>query len=135
MSLSSISSSLCSLPAGGGRWIFPVCGCVCVLRAGLGRSFTLSHSSLCVSLWSQAVQDLPDGYSLSLSISQECIKMLDSLLHLLHHKQTHKNILLILNRHRKLGGVYIKHLCIMVSILLGNFPQQTTTFTMINDVK
>lgn len=93
-----------------------------------------SSPSSCLYLWSKAVQGLPDR-NVS-SISQECMKMLDSFLHFLQHKQreTHKRVLLTQRCYSKPWWVS-KHLHATASVLLGNFSRQTTTFAMINDAK
>lgn len=49
------------------------------------------------------------------------------------NKHTHTRSLASTNTAN--SNVCIKHLCSALSIVLGNFPQQTTAFTMINDVK
>lgn len=50
-------------------------------------------------------------------------------------RETHTQTLLSLHQHSKVRCVRVEHLRGTVSVLLGDFPQQTTAFTMINDVK
>lgn len=130
MSLS--SSSLCSLPATRRVLDFPV-WCFCV--EGWSSS-TRAHSVLCVC----GVVVVPGCsgstwwvFSLHFTGMYQNAGFSPPSPAQTTNKHTHTRSLASTNTAN--SNVCIKHLCSALSILLGNFPQQTTAFTMINDVK
>lgn len=130
MSLS--SSSLCSLPATRRVLDFPV-WCFCV--EGWSSS-TRAHSVLCV--WCCCGPRLFRIYLMGIfspfhrNVSKRWIL---SSISCTNNKQTYTHTRSLASTNTANSNVCIKHLCSALSILLGNFPQQTTAFTMINDVK
>lgn len=116
----------------GGCWIF-LCG-VFVLEGW--SSSTRAHSVLCV--WCCCGPRLFRIYLMGIfspfhrNVSKRWIL---SSISCTNNKQTHTHTRSLASTNTANSNVCIKHLCSALSILLGNFPQQTTAFTMINDVK